>query len=124
MFSVIAAPPTFLDDQVGPAYPPADEAFVRTGIFGSEFPGNGIGFGARAGGRGRASGLGGGSAWVARLIEPTGWRCRSSGKRRDHDVTLRRFGYRCGSGSGCAAEDEAGAPAGDTGWALHPAPAD
>src|SRR5690242_6850808 len=45
MLSVIAAPPTFLDDQVGPAYPLAGKAFVRTGIFGWNFPGHASGFG-------------------------------------------------------------------------------
>jgi hypothetical protein len=50
MCSVIAAPPTFLDEQVEPAYPPADEAFIRTGIFEWKISGNGSGFG----GAGRA----------------------------------------------------------------------
>src|ERR1041385_8798979 len=102
MFSVIAAPPTFLDVQVGPAYPPAGKAFVRTGIFGWEFPGTGSRFGGPGGGQGRVYGLGGRAALVTRAIEPTGWRCTSRRKCRDHDVTLRRFGYRRGSGSGCA----------------------
>jgi hypothetical protein len=33
LFSVIVAPPTFPDVQVGAAYPPTGKAFARTGSF-------------------------------------------------------------------------------------------
>src|SRR6185437_4175082 len=71
------------DEQVGPAYPPADEAFIRTGIFRM---GNFLG---------TEAGLAAG---------------RGSGPRL-------RPGRQISA-------DEAGAPAGLTGWTLHPAPAD
>src|SRR6185437_7792259 len=58
MLSVIAAPPTFLDDQVGPRYPPAGKAFVRTGIFGWNFPGHASGVGGPDRGQGRGYRLG------------------------------------------------------------------
>src|SRR6476659_4370989 len=73
MCSVIAAPPTFLDEQVGPAYPPAGGPFIRTGIFGWNISGNGSGFGGAGGGQGRVFGLGGRSARVTRPVEPTAW---------------------------------------------------
>src|SRR6476661_7339391 len=58
MLSVIAAPPTFLDDQVRPRYPPAGKAFVRTGIFGWNFPGHASGVGGPDRGQGRGYRLG------------------------------------------------------------------
>src|SRR6185295_1647057 len=58
MLSVIAAPLTFLDDQVGPRYPPAGKAFVRTGIFGWNFPGHASGVGGPDRGQGRGYRLG------------------------------------------------------------------